>query len=62
MQVPRICNEQDLDMITLPLNKEDVNESICLFDCLFSIYFNMANPNELKFLGMIPLGMQMVLD
>ena len=44
-----------------PLKKEDVSEFVYLFVYLFPNSSETANPNELKFWGMIPLGMQKVL-
>ena len=38
-----------------------VSEWVCLFVCLFPNSSETANPSELKFWGMIPLGMQNVL-
>ena len=35
---------------------------VCVFVCLFSKSSETGQPKELKFWGMIPLGMQMVLD
>ena len=38
-----------------------VSESVCLFVCLFPNSSETANPSELKFLRIIPLGMRKVL-
>ena len=38
-----------------------VSESVCLFVCLFPNSSETANPSELKFWGMIPLGIRKVL-
>ena len=43
--------------VILSLKQYDVSECVCL-----SLnYYEMADPNELKFWGMIPLGVQTVL-
>ena len=38
-----------------------VSEFVCVFVCLFPNSSETANPSELKFWGMIPLGMRKVL-
>ena len=43
------------------LNQYDVSEFVCFFVCLFPNSSETANPNELKFWGMIPLGIGKVL-
>ena len=40
----------------------DISESVCLFVCVSPNSSKMANSNKLKFWGMVPLGMQNVLD
>lgn len=41
-------------------NSMSVMGSVCLFKCLFPSSYKTANPNELKFWEMIPIGMQNV--
>ena len=42
-------------------NRMSVSLCVCLCVCLFPNSYETANPNELKFWGMIPLGMEKVL-
>ena len=48
-------------LIIYPLKQKDVSEFVCLFVCLSAISFETTDPNELIFLWMIFLGVQIVL-